>query len=294
MNDVRPFDRSTDDVGNIALLEHYNCTIDDQRLATLFYVSALGGTRDPYLFTGLDNMWVNFGRTQVHLPSRGGPPQRLRGAAHFVLPDLDAAVARMGWVDEEMRRVVPDRTHAFDADLRAGVLDLTCPWGNRIVCHAPSPAWEGVELGLVAIDFDVPTGTADGIARFYLEVMGAPALARDGVAIVRVGSFQTLRFTETDKELPAFDGHHFAIYLSDFSSPYAWLRERGLVSKDADPHEWRLEWICDPRDGRRLFQVEHEVRSLKHPLYNRPLVNRNPAISNVAWSRGAETFAGRY
>jgi hypothetical protein len=40
--------------------------------------------------------------------------------------------------------------------------------------------------------------------------------------------------------------------------------------------------------------VEHEVRSLKHPLYNRPLVNRNPATSNVAWSRGSEPFAGRY
>jgi hypothetical protein len=289
---TRPFDRTADDVGNIALLEHYNCVIDDQRLATLFYVTAMGGTRDPYLFTGLDNMWVNFGRTQVHLPGRGGPPQRLRGVAGFVLPDLDAVAARIGHAREEMHRVVPDRAHAFQASLREGVIDLTCPWGNRIRCHAPAPEWGGVELGLVYIDFDVPAGAAEGIARFYQEVMGAPARVRDHTAIVQAGAFQSLRFTETDRALAPYDGHHFAIYLSDFSGPYGWLRERGLVSKDADPHEWRLEWICDPRDGRRLFQVEHEVRSLKHPLYNRPLVNRNPAVSNVSWSRGRESFAG--
>jgi hypothetical protein len=294
MDSVRPFDRSADDVGNIALLEHYNCVIDDQRLATLFYVGALGGTRDPYLFTGLDNMWVNFGRTQVHLPSRGGSPQRLRGLAHFVLPDLDAVAARIVHAREEMRRVAPERSHAFDATIGDGVIDLTCPWGNRIRCHPPSREWGGVELGLVCLEFDVPAGTAEGIARFYQEVMGAPARVQDRTAIVRAGAFQALRFRETDKQPEAYDGHHFAIYLADFSGPYAWLRERGLLSKDADPHEWRLEWICDPHDGRRLFQVEHEVRSLKHPLYNRPLVNRNPAISNVAWSRGTETFAGRY
>ena len=75
MNTAPPFDRAAEDIGNIVLLEHFNCIVDDQRLATLFYVTALGGTRDPYLFTGLDNMWVNFGRTQAHLPSRGASPQ---------------------------------------------------------------------------------------------------------------------------------------------------------------------------------------------------------------------------
>ena len=43
--------------------------------ATLFYVVGLGGTRDPYIFPGLENMWVNFGRTQVNLPSRGAKPR---------------------------------------------------------------------------------------------------------------------------------------------------------------------------------------------------------------------------
>ena len=41
------FDRSTEDQGNIIALEHVNVQIDDQRLATLFYVGGLGLTRDP-------------------------------------------------------------------------------------------------------------------------------------------------------------------------------------------------------------------------------------------------------
>jgi hypothetical protein len=31
--------------------------------------------------------------------------------------------------------------------------------------------------------------------------------------------------------------------------------------------------------GKRLFTVEHEVRSATHPMFMRPLVNRNPALN---------------
>ena len=40
--------------------------------------------------------------------------------------------------------------------------------------------------------------------------------------------------------------------------------------------------------------VEHEVRSLKHPLYGRPLVNRNPAQTNRPYARGQDSFRGIY
>jgi catechol-2,3-dioxygenase len=53
-----PLDRSAEDIGNIVHLEHINLTVPDQLLATRFYISALGLTRDPYLMTGVDNMWV--------------------------------------------------------------------------------------------------------------------------------------------------------------------------------------------------------------------------------------------
>ena len=85
--------------GNIVFLEHVNVTIPDQRVATLFYVSGLGFTRDPYLMVGTDNMWINIGRSQMHLPT--SPPQRLRGTIGLVVPDLSL-------LDERLQRTTPD------------------------------------------------------------------------------------------------------------------------------------------------------------------------------------------
>jgi hypothetical protein len=36
------------------------------------------------------------------------------------------------------------------------------------------------------------------------------------------------------------------------------------------------------------------VRSLTHPLYARPLVNRNPAQTNRDYVRGHDAFRGTY
>ena len=41
------YDRGAEDLGNIVALEHVNLQVGDQALATLFYVSGLGLTRDP-------------------------------------------------------------------------------------------------------------------------------------------------------------------------------------------------------------------------------------------------------
>jgi len=37
-----------------------------------------------------------------------------------------------------------------------------------------------------------------------------------------------------------------------------------------------------------LFEVEHEIRSMTHPLFMRPLVNRNAAITNNYYAAGNE------
>ena len=80
--------RPSQDVGNVLLLEHVNVTIPDQETATTFYVTGLGFTRDPYMMVGSDNMWVNVGRQQFHMPK--GPPQRFRGVVGLVVPDIAA------------------------------------------------------------------------------------------------------------------------------------------------------------------------------------------------------------
>jgi hypothetical protein len=280
------YERAAEDLGNIVLLEHVNVTQPDQQLATLFYVVGLGGTRDPYIMVGTDNMWVNFGRTQVHLPTR--EPQVFRGTVGLVVPDLAELKARLHRIDSQLKHT------KFSWREAAGFVDATCPWGNRWRCHAPAPELGRPELGIAYVEFDVPQGTAEGIARFYREVLKAPAQAAAGRARVQVGSTQQLVFAETAEPLPSYDGHHVAVYIADFSGPYRWLLQRGLVSMETSEHEWRFQHIVDPRDATPLFQIEHEVRSMRHPLYARPLVNRNPAISNVAYVPGQESFRGTY
>ncbi len=288
------YDRATQDVGNIVHLEHYNCCIDDQRLAVLFYVVGLGATRDPYIFPGMENIWLNFGRTQVHMPSRAVPPktERLRGTAGFVVPSLDDLAKRLEHAGKEMKRVIPERKTHFEWQEKDGVIEATDPWGTRVRCHAPSPEYGPIDLGLAYVDFDVPPGTVEGIARFYNEVMEAPATASKGRAVVRIGRHQKLMFTETEAKQPDYDGHHIQIYIADFSKPYRWLLERGLVTMETDEAEWRFQWIVDPKDGRKLFQIEHETRSMKHRLFNRPLVNRNHGITNMTYVAGSDAFRG--
>jgi len=292
---MKQYDRDAQAVGNIVHLEHFNVLIPDQRLATLFYVVGLGGTRDPYIFTGLENMWVNFGRTQVHVPSRAVPPRAevLRGTAGFVVPSLDELEKRLTHAGNEMKRVVPETQTKFSWKRKGDVVEATCPWGNRVRCHEPAPEFGNIELGLAYVDFDVPQGAAEGIARYYNEVMRAPArVEKKTRAVVSVGRSQRLLFTETAKPLPEYDNHHIQIYIADFGTPYHWLKERDLITMETDANEWRFQWIVDPKDGRKLFQIEHEVRSMKHRLFARPLVNRNHGITNMTYEANSDSFRG--
>jgi hypothetical protein len=103
-----------------------------------------------------------------------------------------------------------------------------------------------------------------------------------------VGKEQYLQFRETDRKHPDFDGHHVQIYITDFSGPYRRLLERGLVSREDNQYQYRFMDIVDLADGRHLFTIEHEVRSATHPMYLRPLVNRNPAQTNRTYAHGHE------
>ena len=140
--ELKQYDRDAQVVGNIVHLEHFNVLISDQRLATLFYVVGLGGTRDPYIFPGMENMWVNFGRTQVHLPSRGAKPKPevLRGTVGFVVPSLEELKKRLEHAGSEMKRIVPEAQTKFSWRERDGAVEATCPWGNRVRCTRLHPS----------------------------------------------------------------------------------------------------------------------------------------------------------
>jgi hypothetical protein len=280
------FDRAAEDLGNSIHLEHVNVTVPDQRLATLFYAAGLGLTRDPYLMVSDSNMWINVGRSQFHLPSGG--PQVLRGHTGIVMPGREALLDRLASVAKKL-----DGT-AFAYQEHNDHVEAICPWGNRVRCYEPDAARFGrVALGIPYVEFDVPVGTAKAICAFYPEIMEIPAELRNGdatVARVKVGKDQYLQFRETDRPQPDYDGHHVQIYITDFSGPYRRLLKRGLVSQEDNQYQYRFRDIVDLADGRHLFTVEHEVRSATHPMYLRPLVNRNPTQTNRNYAHGHDQW----
>jgi hypothetical protein len=280
------FDRAAEDLGNSIHLEHVNVTVPDQRLATLFYVAGLGLTRDPYLMVSDTNMWVNVGRSQFHLPS--GAPQVLRGHTGIVIAGREALLDRFAAVAKKL-----DGT-AFAFSESNDYVEATCPWGNRVRCYEPDAARFGrITLGIPYVEFEVPVGTAKGICAFYPEIMGVPAELRNGdatVARAKMGKDQYLQFRESDRPQPEFDGHHVQMYITDFSGPYRRLSERGLISQEDNQYQYRFRDIVDLSSGRQLFTVEHEVRSATHPMYLRPLINRNPAQTNRTYANGHDQW----
>jgi hypothetical protein len=282
----RPYDRAIEDLGNIVALEHVNVTVPDQQVATTFYVSGLGLTRDPYLMTGTVNMWINIGRSQFHLP--GGEPQVVRGHIGVVIPKREALVQRLTRVRKHLEGT------RFGFHEREGYVDTTCPWGNRIRCYEPDPHFGPITLGISYVEFDVPPQTVEGIVRFYQQITRTPAAVVEDEqgrhACVSVGLGQNLIFRETDRPLAPYDGHHIQVYFADFSGPYQQLLKRGLISEESDQHQYRFKDIVDPYGGKVLFTIEHEVRSMKHPIYMRPLINRDPAQSNLNYAPGFDAW----
>src|ERR1700749_1097803 len=122
MNDTAmpQFDRVIEDVGNIVELGHVNVRVPDQSKAIAYYLMGLGLTRDPYLMTGLENMWVNVGRGQFHLPTRN-PPQVVRGTTGLVVPDLEALLKRLEYVKKFLEGT------QFSYKEVGNVVETTCP-----------------------------------------------------------------------------------------------------------------------------------------------------------------------
>ena len=280
------FDRSAEDLGNSIHLEHVNVTVPDQRLASLFYVTGLGLTRDPYLMVSDTNMWVNVGKSQFHLPS--GSAQVLRGHTGLVIEGREALLGRLASVAKKLEGT------AFAFAEHNDHVEATCPWGNRVRCYEPDAARFGrITLGIPYVEFDVPVGSVQGICAFYPEIMGMPAELRNGdgtVACVKTGQSQQLLFRETDRPQGEYDGHHVQIYVTDFSGPHRRLSKHNLVSQEDNQYQYRFRDITDLKSGKHLFTVEHEVRSATHPMYMRPMVNRNPAQTNRNYAHGHDQW----
>jgi hypothetical protein len=282
------FDRTAEDLGNIVELGHVNVRVPDQSKAIAYYLMGLGLTRDPYLMAGLDNMWVNVGRGQFHLPTRGNTGQVVRGVTGLVMPDLEGLLKRLDYA----KKYLEGTKFSFRED--GDAIEATCPWGNRIRVHAPDPARFGqMRVGMPYVEVDVAAGTdLAAIAKFYVEILdgiaGTASDERGPYAWASTSAESKVIYRETSTPLPAYDGHHIQITLADFSSPHKKLVERGLISEESDQHQYRFVDIVDVDTNKPLVQIEHETRSMKHPMFNRVFVNRNPDMTNRNFVPGYE------
>ena len=285
MQPKRSFDRKIEDVANVLNMEHFNLTVPDQQLAALFYVTGLGFTRDPYIDFGTFNMWINVGEQQFHLPKKEA--QKFRGTIGVVVPSLEDLKRRLGFIDRPMQGT------QFEWQEENGHIAVTCPWGNTIKVHEANSELP-MSLGILYGDMHVRPGVAEGIARFYQEVLRTTSRYIDdnegNRAEVALGYNQTFIFRETEEAIEDYDGHHIAIYVVNFSEPHQALLERNLITEESDQHQYRFEKIIDPSTGETLTEIEHEVRSLHHPMRRRVLVNRNAAQTFGNYVHGRDVF----
>ena len=102
--------------------------------------------------------------------------------------------------------------------------------------------------------------------------------------MVRVGYNQQIAFTEAIEgvSLEPYDGHHIAVYVNNFVESYYRLSEDELVWNnprfpqfkydtidDALEHnEFRFLYIVDVDTNEKIFEIEHELRSLSHPSFS--------------------------
>lgn len=258
------------ELGNFTHFEHVNFRVPDHYLATLFFVDGLGLTRDPMRMVGVDNMWVNAGKQQFHLPIGDAVP--FAGEVGLTVPKL--ADAR-----RSLRRVaalLKSTEFAFEED--AGSLRVTSPWGHIIRLHQAGELSGRLPQAIPYVMFWVPEGSAKGICAFYRDVLGVPGrVQKNGrlqKATVNVGVDQHFHFVEKKNlELPEHP-NHIAVYLTCYQTVYAELKRRRLLMEPDRNEQFRFTRMIDPQSGEKLFSFEHEMRSLYHPDFLKPLVNR--------------------
>ena len=145
------------------------------------------------------------------------------------------------------------------------------------------------------VEFDTPPGSAPAVAKFCETVLETNATVDQPEgqpsAKVAAGEGQSLICHEVDAPVPTYDGHHIAGYLANFSRPHQRLLKRNLISEESNQHQFRFFDIVKLSNNQSLFQIEHEVRSMTHPLYAREQINRNSAITNGIYAPGHYDFA---
>lgn len=267
------------EIGAAVHLEHVNFTIGEQPLATTFFMSGLGLTRDPYKRCDETNMGVNVGLQQFHLPCSETPTPSFPGEIGLVLPDLTAVRDRLTRLHDKGHFANTPYALTGEEDC----LEVISPFGIALRLHAPDSVAFLQPLGLAYVNVSVPHGSAEPIAAFYRSVLRCPARCReiDGerTAEIVVGPYQYLRYREREVADYATHNVHVAIYVTHFNALRDYMIAHGSFMYDALDQTFFFEQLLDADRGEPLFRLQHEIRGLYHPDYMRPLVNRWPLVT---------------
>lgn len=256
-----------DELGNFIHFEHINLRVPDHYLATLFFIEGLGLTRDPYRQIGVKNIWANCGKQQFHLPLGEAIP--FAGEIGLTVPDSTKTEQALAQIARTLHHT------QFTIEKDANSLQIVSPWGHCLRVRGQTEA-DPLPQAIPYVEFKIKPDTAAGIAAFYRDILGVPARLEQAPvrAVVNVGVNQEFIFAEqADLTLPVHD-NHVAVYLTRYQQVYTRLEQRGLLMSPHADEQFRLKKIIDPQSGELLYELEHEMRSLYHPDFLRPLVNR--------------------
>jgi hypothetical protein len=227
--------------------------------------------------TSVDNMWVNVGHSQFHLIT--GKPQHLRGRTG--LHPRPRAVQRL----DKMKKPLEGTRLASRRQRQGQPLSRRhLSWGSLIRCHAPEER-SGPSCSACPMSSSTFRPAADGIAA---SKRGLPRTTKVEIGGGKAHTCRTAAgsvFRETRRRSRTTTAIT-QVYVADFSGPYKQMLKRKMITQESNQHQYRFLDIYDPKDGKVLFRLEHEIRSMTHPLYARPMINRNPAITNNRYAAG--------
>lgn len=277
------------EVGGMLHLDHVNFQIPEHDLATVFFINGLGLTRDPFRRADETNMGVNVGLQQFHLPRRGVTPP-FPGVVGLVVPDLTAIRARL----MRLERLGKFSDTPYAAEFGDDIAEITSPFGFRLRLHAAGTVPFSRPLGIVYVEIFIPPDTAGAIATFYREIFRAITNVEvvDGAptAIINAGPFQTLRFIERGGENHDTHNFHVSFHVTHYNEVRERIAASGALVGEGRGQVFFFDRIFDPESGATVFPFENEVRSIYHPDFMRPLVNRWPIV-NEPFSDQAEVMA---
>jgi hypothetical protein len=238
--------------------------------------------QDPYHSELSRSMWFNIGYQQIHVPVQS-PSQIIGGALGIVVPDLESVMNSLTLVEPKL-----ENTKFSWKKHDQTTLLVTDPAGSAIRVHQYDPSTMYVRggLGVSYIQIHCPPHSLSMIHQFYTKYFRAESILTDDQLKIIAGPGQHIIFEESEQFI--FDGgYHICVYINDFEHAYHRFEKDGLlyhehsnsdgaktIQEARANFQFRINDITST-DGSVLMCLEHEVRSMYHPSFMRPLMNRS-------------------